>query len=116
MDVFDWRVSSSLATDFVFDTLEKAIDDRCCATPTGLDHHSVGSTQYLSIGYTDRLAEAGIATIGRQPRRFVRQGLAESIIGLFKTAVIQRRGPWRHAGPSNLPTCVGTSVESRPIA
>jgi len=91
-----WRVSSSLATDFVLDALEQAIYDRCGATTTGLVHHSDRGTQYLSMRYTDRLGEAGIApSVGSRGDSYD-NALAESIIGLFKTEVIQRQGPWRH--------------------
>ena len=56
-----WRVSSSLATDFVLDALEQAIYDRCRQKVDGLVHHSDRGTPYLSMRYTDRLAAAGIA-------------------------------------------------------
>src|SRR6516225_128039 len=91
-----WRVSASLRTDFVLDALEQAIYDRCGPTTTGLIHHSDRGTQYLSMRYTDRLAEAGIApSVGSRGDSYD-NALAESIIGLFKTEVIQRKGPWRH--------------------
>jgi transposase InsO family protein len=59
--IVGWRVASSLATDFVLDALEQAIYERCGPTTTGLVHHSDRGTQYLSMRYTDRLADAGIA-------------------------------------------------------
>ncbi len=59
--IVGWRVSSSLATDFVLDALEQAIYDRCGDTIDGLVHHSDRGTQYLSMRYTDRLADADIA-------------------------------------------------------
>lgn len=59
--IVGWRVSSSLRTDFVLDALEQAIYDRCGNAPEGLIHHSDRGTQYLSMRYTDRLADAGIA-------------------------------------------------------
>jgi transposase InsO family protein len=94
--IVGWRVSSSLATDFVLDALEQAIYDRCGSTPTALVHHSDRGTQYLSMRYTDRLAEAGIApSVGSRGDSYD-NAMAESIIGLFKTEVIQRKGPWRH--------------------
>src|SRR5215470_17112244 len=93
--IVGWRVSSSLATDFVLDALEQAIYDRGNAMPSGLVHHSDRGTQYLSMRYTDRLAEAGIApSVGSRGDSYD-NALAESIIGLFKTEVIQRKGPWR---------------------
>jgi transposase InsO family protein len=94
--VVGWRVSASLATDFVLDALEQAIYDRCGAGVAALVHHSDRGTQYLSMRYTDRLAEAGIApSVGSRGDSYD-NALAESIIGLFKTEVIQRKGPWRH--------------------
>jgi putative transposase len=94
--IVGWRVSSSLATDFVLDALEQAIYDRCGTSTAGLIHHSDRGTQYLSMRYTDRLGEAGIApSVGSRGDSYD-NALAESIIGLFKTEVIQRQGPWRH--------------------
>jgi putative transposase len=63
---------------------------------TDLVHHSDRGTQYLSMRYTERLAEAGIApSVGSRGDSYD-NALAESIIGLFKTEVIQLKGPWRH--------------------
>jgi transposase InsO family protein len=94
--IVGWRVSSSLVTDFVLDALEQAIYDRCGDRADGLVHHSDRGTQYLSMRYTDRLADAGIApSVGSRGDSYD-NALAESIIGLFKTEVIRRLGPWRH--------------------
>lgn len=94
--IVGWRVSSSLATDFVLDALEQAIYDRCGAGTEALVHHSDRGTQYVSMRYTDRLDEAGIApSVGSRGDSYD-NALAESVIGLFKTEVIQRKGPWRH--------------------
>jgi len=94
--IVGWRVSSSLATDFVLDALEQAIYDRCGEAPDGLVHHSDRGTQYLSMRYTDRLADAAIApSVGSRGDSYD-NALAESVIGLFKTEVIRRLGPWRH--------------------
>jgi transposase InsO family protein len=94
--IVGWRVSSSLRTDFVLDALEQAIYARGGTTPTGLVHHSDRGTQYLSMRYTDRLVDAGIApSVGSRGDAYD-NALAESVIGLFKTEVIQRLGPWRH--------------------
>jgi transposase InsO family protein len=94
--IVGWRVSASLRTDFVLDALEQAIDDRRGADATELVHHSDHGTQYLSMRYTERLTEAGIApSVGSRGDSYD-NALAESIIGLFKTEVIQRKGPWRH--------------------
>jgi len=94
--IVGWRVATSLATDFVLDALEQAIYDRRGTGVEALVHHSDRGTQYLSMRYTDRLAEAGIApSVGSRGDSYD-NALAESIIGLFKTEVIQRKGPWRH--------------------
>ena len=94
--IVGWRVSASLATDFVLDALEQAIYDRRGAGVEDLVHHSDRGTQYLSMRYTDRLAEAGIEpSVGSRGDSYD-NALAESVIGLFKTEVIQRKGPWRH--------------------
>jgi len=94
--IVGWRVSASLATDFVLDALEQAIYDRRAAGVADLVHHSDRGTQYLSMRYTDRLSDAGIEpSVGSRGDSYD-NALAESIIGLFKTEVIQRKGPWRH--------------------
>ena len=94
--IVGWRVSSSLRTDFVLDALEQAIYQRRSEGVTDLVHHSDRGTQYLSMRYTERLAEAGIApSVGSRGDSYD-NAMAESIIGLFKTEVIQLRGPWRH--------------------
>ena len=93
--IVGWRVSSSLRTDFVLEALEQAIYARGGAAPSGLVHHSDRGTQYLSMRYTDRLADAGIApSVGSRGDAYD-NALAESVIGLFKTEVIRRQGPWR---------------------
>jgi hypothetical protein len=84
------------AEDFVLDALEQAIYDRCGAGTAHLVHDSDRGTPYLSMRYTERLAEAGMApSVGSRGDSYD-HALAESIIGLFKTEVIQRKGPWRH--------------------
>jgi putative transposase len=91
-----WRVSSSLRTDFVLDALEQAIYARCGDGLGDLVHHSDRGSQYLAMRYTDRLAEAGIEpSVGSRGDAYD-NALAESVIGLFKTEVIRRQGPWRH--------------------
>jgi len=93
--IVGWRVSASLKTDFVLDALEQAIHARCGTMLPGLVHHSDRGTQYLSMRYTDRLADEGIApSVGSRGDSYD-NALAESVIGLFKTEMIHRRGPWR---------------------
>ena len=94
--IVGWRVSASLRTDFVLEALEQAIYGRCGTAAHGLVHHSDRGTQYLSMRYTERLADADIApSVGSRGDSYD-NALAESIIGLFKTEVIQLKGPWRH--------------------
>ena len=93
--IVGWRVSASLRTDFVLDALEQAIYDRCGPGVDDLVHHSDRGTQYLSMRYTERLAEADIApSVGSRGDSYD-NALAESVIGLFKTEVIRQQGPWR---------------------
>jgi len=91
--IVGWRVARSMHTDLVLDALEQALWAR--NAPDGLVHHSDRGSQYLSIRYTERLAEAGVdASVGSVGDSYD-NALAETIIGLFKTEVIHRRGPWR---------------------
>lgn len=100
IDVFSrrivgWRVSSSLRSDLALDALEQAICERGRATDERLVHHSDRGVQYLSIRYTERLLAAGIdPSVGSRGDSYD-NALAETVIGLFKTEVIHRRGPWR---------------------
>jgi transposase InsO family protein len=107
IDVFSrrlvgWRVDTTLRSDLALDALEQAV----CARPDRdrLIHHSDRGVQYLSIRYTDRLADAGIepsvGTVGDS----YDNALAESVIGLYKTEVIRRQGPWRHVETVELAT------------
>lgn len=92
--IVGWRVSSTVKTDLVLDALEQALHAR--ADTDGLIHHSDRGSQYLSIRYSERLAEVGIqASVGSTGDSYD-NALAESIIGLYKTEVIRSRGPWRH--------------------
>jgi len=76
------------------DALEQAIWHR--GNPEGLIHHSDRGSQYLSIRYTERLAEAGIqASVGSVGDSYD-NALAETINGLFKTEIIRRNGPWKN--------------------
>jgi transposase InsO family protein len=94
--IVGWRASASPRTDLALDALEQAIYARRSADTTGLVHHSDRGTQYLSIRYTDRLADAGIElSVGSRGDAYD-NALAESVIGLFKTEVIRRQGPWRN--------------------
>ena len=94
--IVGWRVSRSLRSDLALDALEQAICEREEDTAERLVHHSDRGVQYLSIRYTERLAEAAIETSVGSRGDSYDNALAESVIGLFKTEVIRRRGPWRN--------------------
>ena len=66
--IVGWRVSTSMTTEFVLDALNQAICQRA-PSEAGLVHHSDRGSQYLSIRYTERLAEEGHRSICRQRRR-----------------------------------------------
>ena len=93
--IVGWRVSTSLRSDLALDALEQAICEREDDQEGRLVHHSDHGGQYLSIRYTERLAEAGIEPSVGSVGDSYDNALAESVIGLFKTEVIRRRGPWR---------------------
>jgi putative transposase len=91
--IVGWRVTRSMHTELVLDALEQALQARQAVD--GLIHHSDRGRQYLSIRYTERLADAGIdASVGSVGDSYD-NALAETLIGLYKTEVIHARGPWR---------------------
>ena len=92
--IVGWRVSGSLRSDLALDALDQALYDR--QHTESLVHHSDRGVQYLSICYTERLAEAGIEPSVGSVGDSYDNALAESIIGLYKTEVIRHRGPWRN--------------------
>jgi len=91
--IVGWRVSTSLHTGLALDALEQAIYAR--AIDDGLIHHSDRGGQYLSISYTERLAEVGIESSVGSVGDSYDNALAETINGLYKTEVIRACGPWR---------------------
>ncbi|MCL4069407.1 IS3 family transposase [Pseudomonas sp. GX19020] len=93
--IVGWRVSTSAHAGFVLDALEQAVHDRRPGKSMGLVHHSARGSQYLSIRYSERLAEAGIEPSVGSVGDSYDNALAETINGLFKAEVIHRRGPWR---------------------
>ena len=91
--IVGWRVSRTAETGFVLDALEQALHARQPMRGAGLVHHSDRGVQYLSIRYSERLAEAGIVpSVGSIGDSFD-NALAETVIGLFKAEVIRRIGP-----------------------
>ncbi len=93
--IVGWRVSRSAHASFVLDALEQALHERRPARQAGLVHHSDRGSQYVSIRYTERLAEAGIEPSVGSVGDSYDNALAETINGLYKAEVIHRRGPWR---------------------
>jgi transposase InsO family protein len=90
--IVGWRVSRSLRSDLALDALEQALYAR--PGTDRLVHHSDRGVQYLSIRYTERLAEAGIEPSVGSVGDAYDNALAETIIGLYKTEVIEQLGPW----------------------
>ena len=93
--IVGWRVSRSMRTDFVLDALEQALYARQPERDASLIHHSDRGSQYVSIRYTERLAEAGIEpSVGSKGDSYD-NALAETINGLYKAELIHRRAPWK---------------------
>ena len=93
--IVGWRVSNSMQTDFVLDALEQALYARQPERDNTLIHHSDRGSQYVSIRYSERLAEAGIEpSVGSKGDSYD-NALAETINGLYKAELIHRRGPWK---------------------
>jgi transposase InsO family protein len=93
--IVGWRVSSSMTTDFVLDALEQALYARQPGADGTLIHHSDRGSQYVSIRYSERLAEASIEpSVGSRGDSYD-NALAETINGLYKTELIHRRAPWK---------------------
>ncbi len=93
--IVGWRVSSSMRTDFVLDALEQALYARQPERDDALIHHSDRGSQYVSIRYTERLAEVGIEpSVGSKGDSYD-NALAETINGLYKAELIHRRAPWK---------------------
>jgi putative transposase len=93
--IVGWRVSRSAHAGFVLDALEQALHDRKPVSGGKLVHHSDRGVQYVSIKYTERLADAGLVPSVGSVGDSYDNALAETINGLYKAEVIHRRGPWR---------------------
>ncbi len=93
--IVGWRVSRTAHASFALDALEQALHDRKPIHRGGLVHHSARGSQYVSIKYTERLAEAGIEPSVGSVGDSYDNALAETINGLYKAEVIHRKGPWR---------------------
>ena len=95
--IVGWQASRSLRSDLAIDALEMAVWNRrrAGASLVGLVHHSDRGVQYLSIRYSERLAEnAIVASVGSKGDSYD-NALAESFNGLYKWELIYRQGPWR---------------------
>jgi len=94
--IVGWRASRTAHAGFVLDALDQALHDRRPVHRGGLIHHSDRGVQYVSIRYSERLAEAGIEPSVGSVGDSYDNALAETINGLYKAEVIHRRGPWRN--------------------
>jgi len=102
--IVGWRVSRTMTTEFVLDALEQALYARQPRDSQSLIHHSDRGSQYVSIRYTERLAEAGIdPSVGSKGDSYD-NALAETINGLYKAELIHRRGPWKNRESLELAT------------
>ena len=122
--IVGWRVSASLRADVVLDALEQAIYARCGEGLDGLVHHSDRGTQYLSMRYTERLGDAGIApSVGSRGDSYD-NALAESVIGRSRRRSFGAEGrgavwrrwnsrPWRGSTGSIRVGCLSRSATSR---
>lgn len=107
VDVFSrfivgWRLAGHMRTDLPLDALEMALWQR--DVPDGLVHHSDRGTQYLSIRYTERLAEAGASVSVGSKGDSYDNALAETVNGLYKTELVERHQPWRSLDELELAT------------
>jgi putative transposase len=102
--IVGWRVSTSLRADLALDALEMAIWSRRGEDLEGLVHHSDRGVQYLSIRYTERLADEGAVTSVGSKGDSYDNALAEAVNGLYKAELIRRRGPWRSVDAVELAT------------
>jgi len=101
--IVGWRVSRSMHTEFVLDALEQALWARQ-PERNALIHRSDRGSQYVSIRYSERLAEAGIEpSVGSRGDSYD-NALAETINGLYKAEVVHRRGPWKSVEAVELAT------------
>ena len=102
--IVGWRTAESMTADSVTDALEMAIFSRRRQLVRGVIAHSDTGSQYTSIAHTERLGEIGalasISSIGDS----YDIALAQFVNRLYKTELIRRQGPWRHAEHVELET------------
>lgn len=98
--ILGWKVATSMRTELVLAALEQALWTRAqegAVDLTGLVHHNDAGSQYTSIAFTERLAEAGVDPSVGSVGDAYDNALAESVIGLYKAELINRHKPWRTA-------------------
>lgn len=107
--IVGWRQSSSMRADFVLDALEQAWYDRQPERTDALIHDKDMGSQYVSIRYSERLAEAGIEpSVGSRGDSYY-IALAETINGLYKAEMLHRCAPWKTKEPLELVTLESVS-------
>ncbi|WP_435862011.1 IS3 family transposase [Streptomyces sparsogenes] len=100
LDVFSrtivgWQVANHMRTELPLEALEMALWRRQIKKDSGLIHHSDRGSQYVSIRYTDRLAEIGAAASVGSVADSYDNAMAEALNGTFKAELIEMQGPWR---------------------
>jgi putative transposase len=101
--IVGWRLAGNMRTDLPLDALEMALWQRDVHSGQ-LVHHSDRGTQYLSIRYTERLAEAGVSVSVGSKGDSYDNALAETVNGLYKAELVERHGPWRSLDELELAT------------
>ena len=101
--IVGWRLAGHMRTDLPLDALEMALWQRNVHSGK-LVHHSDRGTQYLSVRYTERLAEAGAAVSVGSKGDSYDNALAETVNGLYKAELVERHGPWRSLDELELAT------------
>jgi putative transposase len=105
--IIGWRAAYTMKTSLVLDALEQAICARAndgIKDLDGLIHHTDAGSQYTSIAFTERLAAAGVDSSVGSVGDAYDNALAETVIGLYKTELVRRNGPWRHVEHVELAT------------
>ncbi|CAM5326796.1 hypothetical protein SCHAM137S_02085 [Streptomyces chartreusis] len=93
--IVGWQVANHMRTELPLDALEMALWRRRIKKDSGLIHHSDRGSQYVSIRYTDRLAEIGAAASVGSVADSYDNAMAEALNGTFKAELIEMQGPWK---------------------
>ncbi|MFI6986395.1 IS3 family transposase [Embleya sp. NPDC050154] len=93
--IVGWRIAEHLRTELPLDALEMALWRRRIKKDSGLIHHSDRGSQYVSIRYTERLADVGAAASVGSVADSYDNAMAEALNGTFKAELIEMQGPWR---------------------